>query len=153
MSDFWNKAQKGDANECWPWLNFIDRGGYGVVRHLGRIMKAHRVAFLLANGFLPEAVCHTCDNRRCCNPAHLFAGTKTLNNADRHQKGRSRGPKGEYHPAHKLMTSDVVEIRRMIMQGMGNQEIAQKFNVNHTTISDVRRGKTWRSVKCSKTCN
>jgi hypothetical protein len=34
--------------------------------------------------------CHTCDNPRCCNPTHLYAGTYKDNNHDMHERGRER---------------------------------------------------------------
>lgn len=146
FSGFWSRVNTGSKDDCWPWSRYVDATGYGITWFDGSNMKAHRVAFLAANGYFPEAVCHTCDNRACCNPAHLFAGTKALNNADRHTKGRSAGPRGEAHAQHKLTKNDVVEIRRMITRGMGNTEIAQSFNITHFAISDIRRNKTWRHV-------
>lgn len=65
------------------------------MRHNGRMIGAHRVAFEVATGIVPPSdmdVCHTCDNPPCCNPAHLFLGTHADNNADRHAKGRTVMP-------------------------------------------------------------
>jgi hypothetical protein len=144
--DFWSRVSIADDNSCWDFVGFVGIYGYGIFYHNKKQARAHRIAFLLHNGYLPEAVCHTCDNRKCCNPKHLFAGSKGDNNRDRHAKGRSAGSPGEAHHNHKLTESDVVEIRRMLMSGMKNRDIAASFNVTEFTISDVKRRKSWKHV-------
>ncbi len=84
--------QRGD---CWEFTGTPNEDGYGHVRHDGRMVGAHRVAFEVATGLVPPPkmdVCHRCDNPHCCNPAHLFLGTHADNNADRHAKGRTLMP-------------------------------------------------------------
>jgi hypothetical protein len=83
---------------CWKWTGAIDKGlGYGVIGLGGRadgIEYAHRLAWFLANGPIEEGkeVCHTCDNRWCVNPDHLFLGTRSDNMKDAHRKNRTRIP-------------------------------------------------------------
>ena len=62
-----------------------------------KVMAAHRAAWILYKGEIPAGifVCHTCDNRRCCNPAHLFLGTQKDNLQDMKRKGRSHMPPKE----------------------------------------------------------
>jgi hypothetical protein len=89
-----------DGNGCWNWLLGKDRSGYGRMKvQLGsrdrfRATSAHRYAYELFIGAIPHGACvlHRCDNRACCNPAHLFVGTQQDNIRDMHAKGR--GPKG-----------------------------------------------------------
>jgi hypothetical protein len=88
---FWSKVDKRGEDECWEWKDHKDRGGYGKIWLSGRNVLAHRFAWVIANGKMPDGLfaCHKCDNPACCNPNHLFAGTSQDNIDDRVRKGRS----------------------------------------------------------------
>lgn len=89
---FWAKVDRRGPDECWLWTAKVNQWGYGLA-HVGpRDCVASRVAWVLGNGTEPGEmlVCHTCDNTRCCNPAHLWLGTHGDNARDRAAKGRSR---------------------------------------------------------------
>ncbi|WP_283419204.1 HNH endonuclease signature motif containing protein [Sphingopyxis sp. Geo48] len=75
---------------CLIWDGPKDGGGYGFVQHEGKRWKAHRLAYHLANGGIPDGavICHKCDTPSCVNPAHLFAGTQRDNARDMAAKGR-----------------------------------------------------------------
>ena len=62
-------------DDCWPWKHGVDEKGYGNTNLAGKHRKSHRVAYEIFNGGMlrsNENIKHTCGNRRCCNPKHLF---------------------------------------------------------------------------------
>lgn len=89
---FWQCVTKSDG--CWAWRETGRRRypNFGLPNP-PRSVGAHRVAYYLTHGAIPEGmfVCHSCDNTRCVNPAHLFVGTHEDNMRDMRQKGRGRG--------------------------------------------------------------
>lgn len=91
------EAKIDKSGDCHIWTALRSRGGYGQLT-LGRgiVTKAHRVAYLLYNGPIPDGawVLHKCDNPPCCNPDHLWLGDAKDNARDRESKGRGNQPKG-----------------------------------------------------------
>lgn len=76
---------------CVDWPGTRDGGGYGLLSVDGRRMGVHRLALHLAGETRVELhVLHRClSNKRCCNPAHLYAGTQKDNARDRMADGTS----------------------------------------------------------------
>lgn len=88
---FWTKVDKRGSDECWPWNGCKLGMGYGRFRSEGKFICAHRFSYIIHFGPLPDGkpcVLHHCDNPPCCNPKHLFAGTKQENTDDCIRKGR-----------------------------------------------------------------
>jgi hypothetical protein len=86
---FWAKVSQSEDG-CWEWTASIATSGYGQIRAAGKPRYAHRVSWELHNGEIPDGrwVLHTCDNRRCVRPDHLYLGSAKDNAADTHQRGR-----------------------------------------------------------------
>ena len=96
-ANFNKKVIRNGPTECWPWIGATSRDGYGRFKIGGRLFSSHRIAFYMANGEVPDGlwVLHSCDNPRCCNSAHLFAGTPSENAQDMARKGRMFQPKAK----------------------------------------------------------
>lgn len=88
MNRFWSRVEKTPT--CWLWLGSRDQRGYGTMRFQGRNQRAHRIAYQLAVGPIPEGLlaCHHCDNPSCVRPDHIFIGTMADNIRDCVNKGR-----------------------------------------------------------------
>ena len=78
---FWEKVEKAGDADCWTWTGAKKNLGYGNVRYLGRVLAAHRVAYELLIGPIPDGLVldHLCRNPRCVNPAHLEPVTQQAN--------------------------------------------------------------------------
>jgi len=111
----------------------------------------HRELWILLNGPLPPKtmVLHSCDNPPCMNPAHLFAGTNSVNVRDMVAKGRQVIPNrdGELHPRVKLTEKQVRAIRKMLASGrFTQQELADMHGVKQAAISKIVLRRTWDHI-------
>lgn len=88
---FWSNIDRSWEDECWPWKAKTTIAGYGRLRVNGVRIRAHRYAYELTNGPIPDGIIirHTCDNPICCNPDHLVAGTHVDNVMDRVKRKRT----------------------------------------------------------------
>jgi hypothetical protein len=136
------KAQCTEADGCWLWPRRFQTG-YGRVSLHGKPRSAHRLAWELTHGPIPEGmhICHRCDVRACCNPDHLFLGTHRENMADMVAKGRSAS--ADRHPHAVLSPEQVAEIRRRAADGERGASLAKEFGVGQAAASRLIRGRGW----------
>ncbi len=137
-------ANYAKSDGCWEWAGTLFSNGYGRFKGVG----AHRVAYRLAHGGIPAGyfICHRCDNPRCVNPSHLFAGTHADNMADMVAKGRNAPPRlsGEHHGCAKLNRTQVAEIRsRYASGGVTYRSLAADYGVSNTNIRQIVIGRKW----------
>jgi len=142
---FLKYVQKTDS--CWWWRGGINQKGYGMFNVQGKPRLAPRIAWGIFKGEVPAGifVCHKCDRPLCVNPEHLFLGDQMDNMKDMISKGRARKRSlyGEQHWCHKLSDSQVKEIIKSKDPGI---ELAFKFGVSTTTISDIRNRRIWKHL-------
>lgn len=142
---FWAKTQLSESG-CIEWTACLNGRGYGQFRpsKQRKNITAHRYSWILANGPIPEGlcVCHTCDNRICVNPEHLFLGTPAENSADMVEKGRGRGAKrsGTLNPRCKLTEIQVEAVRK---SSASLRSIAQTFGISKSQVHRIRNGESW----------
>jgi len=139
--------QRG-ADECWLWAKSTVPKGYGQIKLTGqrRQTYAHRVAYEWAKGPIPphKQVCHTCDNPRCVNPAHLFVGTASDNLQDMKRKGRHLY--GVKNSQSVLTDQKVKEILALSKVGVTQMDLAGRYGVSQGTISKIVLGQRWTHV-------
>lgn len=160
------------VNECWNWKKKINIDGYGeICTGNGKMQRVHRLTYTIYKGEIPKGmqVNHSCDNRKCCNPDHLWIGTQKENIQDASSKGRMFRPfgrkhseetrmkisrnntgkidkKGEKHHLAKLTEKDVLQIREDLKNNIKQSEIAEKYGVLQSTISHIKRRKIWPHI-------
>jgi hypothetical protein len=86
---YFEKSNKTEVG-CIEWAGSIDVCGYGRIAKSNCTYKAHRLSYTYFKGDIPDGyeICHKCDNPKCINPDHLFAGTTKDNAIDRERKNR-----------------------------------------------------------------
>lgn len=160
IARFWTKVQKRGHDDCWMWAGTkhvtnrrytpMTYGQFGVYRNgKNRNTHAHRIAWMIANNQAPPAgwvICHKCDEPLCCNPAHLFAGTRADNQRDMQRKLRS-GIIGAKNPKAKLTEAQVLEIRSSTES---DKVLAERYGMWESSIYMIRVGRKWRNLPGGK---
>lgn len=143
------------STQCWEWQRARKPFGYGILYENGKLIIAHRKAYELWVGLIPEGMCvlHKCDVPQCCNPKHLFLGTYKDNRIDCVRKRRHGHvtrpetiPRGENHGRSKLTNETVVEIRRLHSTGVNQREIGRRLSVGYKNINKIVNGVRWRHI-------
>ncbi len=128
--------------ECWVTDYSVNTSGYAEIWVGGKLQLLHRTVWELEFGPIPEGKCvlHKCDNPKCCNPDHLFVGTRKDNALDKVSKGR------QSHCGPRLVEEQVREIKHRLENGAKQKDLALAYGVTPTAISHISTGKTWENV-------
>ncbi len=149
-------------NGCWEWHGSRNDNGYGQFYFRGKAWRAHRAAYALFTGEIPDGlfVCHHCDNPSCVNPDHLFLGHAAVNVRDMVRKGRAKtvitsqqdhfssghAPRGEEASGHRMTEEMAIELLDLAAQGIGPTALARRAGLSRITIQGLLRGDTWKHL-------
>jgi hypothetical protein len=151
---FWFDVDKGEKDECWKWTGALESTGYGQFKRDGKRYQSNRYSWMIHNGEIGDnLVLHTCDNRACVNPNHLYLGDYSDNmndmwERDRHSIPESPEPpgfKGEDHPGSKLSER---EVREILNRGHDESysDVASDYDVQKSLIQQIMNGDIWTHV-------
>lgn len=145
---FWSKVEIRGADDCWLWQARLNFKGYGTFKWQGKMFQAHRVAYILTHGPIPERslVCHSCDTPGCANPAHLWIGSNVDNMQDKLAKGRQHDTSGAKNANAKLTDSSIRDIRRLVAEGVKYKLIGQRYGITPDHVWRISAHRAWKHV-------
>lgn len=165
---FWSKVDKNGptmphmSTPCWVWIGGKTGNGYGGITIRGRMRGAHRVAWELTHGPIPNGmqVLHECDNPVCVR--HLFLGTHHDNIDDCLRKGRWAGAgrgslhwsrrhperiaRGQKNGQTKLTEDQARHIKRLLAAGMRQKKVAEAMSLPPHFVANIAQGKAWAHI-------
>jgi hypothetical protein len=141
-----------DPDGCFE-LNLVGPCGYPSISMTdetgSRLVRGNRAAWMLFFGAIPEGkyILHTCDNKKCVRPDHLYVGDARDNIMDAINRGRFTSPKGEKQGISKLTGKDITDIRCRHRQGLVSQrELADEYKLSPSWVSRIVNNKSWRHI-------
>lgn len=138
-----NRIEIDPETGCWNWKLGLSDSGYAMTTLNHKHVRLHRKSYELWIGQIPNNrhVLHSCDNRKCVNPEHLFIGTDLDNMTDCLKKGRM--PMGPDRPNAKLTAEQVIEIRR---SSCSYAELSRLYGVSGSVVWNAKNGVTYKTV-------
>lgn len=138
IARFWSKVEVGRPADCWPWQAATSSAEYGRFKIDGVLVSPHRFAFELVNGPIPQGpgyhgtvIRHTCDNSRCCNPAHMALGSQRDNVRDMIDRGRQ----GD-HSRPRILTPE--QEATICEDPRSHRDIAARYGVSKSLVSKIK---------------
>jgi hypothetical protein len=142
---FFAKVEK--TNGCWNWKACVGSSGYGRFGVGPDTLNAPRVSWIMHRGEVPKGlwILHTCDNKLCVRPEHLYLGTAKENVMDTIKRTGLNVPKWEKHRDAKLTWIAVRAIRDLYKSGSWSySRLGLKFGVSKSCIDGVVSGRHWK---------
>jgi hypothetical protein len=134
---FWGHVDK--TKDCWVWTGTITRG-YGKYKGF----QAHRVSWLIHHGKDPHGfyALHTCDNRACVNPDHLYLGTQSDNMKDMYSRRRRINNTAIAKYSWKIVN----EIRELYKTGEYSlASLGRRFGMNRSMVYKILNYHIWKT--------
>jgi len=146
INRIFNRIEVDPVTYCWEYTRGLNSDGYGCIDIHNKTFRVHRIMYEYIYGDIPAdrpLILHRCDNRKCCNPMHLYAGTNRNNMDDMVSRNRSSRSIGENNGRSRLTDKKVIEIRE---SDEPQAVLAKRFNVNQGTIWHIKARKTWKHI-------
>jgi hypothetical protein len=146
ISIFQSHVDKSNLVGCWNWTASVDRYGYGKVKIAGVVYISHRIAFEISFGDFDKSmhVLHSCDNPKCCNPAHLHLGTHSQNMKEMNSRGRNSYGKGITRKRNKINKQVANQIRIDFKTGVSKHFLAKKYSLSCIHIRSIINMQCWK---------
>lgn len=148
LARFQSRFKQLSDDECWLWSGALFQNtGYGQFYYMESTVLAHRFAYLIKDPKFDQDlfVLHTCDNRRCVNPGHLYLGNHDKNMED--MTDRDRQAKGEDNGDSVLTEEDVRTIFELSAKGHSQRAIGRMVNISQASVWNVLNKRNWTHVK------
>lgn len=156
---FWRKVERRQPDQCWPWIGGIANTGYGQMskrRPDGSwtMVNSHRLSWAEHHGPVPDglSVLHKCDNRKCCNPGHLFLGDQSANVADMVSKARHSFGEASGRSA-KITQQQADEIKAVLAPYAGMRvrrgvvrDLALRYGISKSAVCLIGKGRNWSAA-------
>lgn len=132
--EFFNSQLDSHSEDCYIWRYKTIKSGYGVIGCKGKEILVHRLSLAMRTNKYGHSACHTCGNKLCFNPNHLYWGDATTNAIDSSEAG-------VYDKRRKLSPAAVRHIRSMEMPA---KDLAKLYNISLSAVYKVRNGTSYR---------
>lgn len=140
---FWRHVDIRGPDDCWPWLASLYSNGYGQFHFSEHVNTlAHRMTYELTYGAEPIGLCcHKCNNRKCCNPKHLYDGTYSQNTQQ--AVAETQMNQGQKQGSSVLTNDSVREMKLLLKYGHTRKEMMERYSVKYWTVRAIDDGMTW----------
>ena len=147
LTDFYDRIKFNEQTWCWDWQGEITWGKYGRISIRRKRVLVHRFSYELFKGKIPDGleIDHLCRNRKCCNPQHLEAVTRSTNLSRGHNHNRDKNhcPQGHPYSGKNMITrkNGSRECRQCTKVGIKKWECKNKDKMReyHRNYQRVKR--------------
>jgi len=149
VCSLFNRVDTLDSKKCWNWLMYVDQDGYAELTYKGEKIKGHRLAYEFKNGDIPKGkqINHRCNNRKCVNPNHVYAGSHKDNMHDRMIAGTLSGEKHGMAKLNEEQVKYILKVFKPYDKIFNGIALAKQFNVDSSLIYCIIKRKIWKNVQ------